>query len=134
MSTKPRGRPTVSLDGNVGTTPRKARELHGKPQAANQGDTAQRPREEDPGPYPTIAKSLAKLLSYDEGWARFVPHVHDGTLFLKWKWSKGDYANHYVMAVVKEHELQFGLALLVDKVEDVVAGVANPVRDTPWHE
>jgi hypothetical protein len=75
--------------------------------------------------------SLSYLFLRDDGWLRASPK--DGkTLYLKWKFTNGRWAQHYVMVVVDLWLWDWGVQLLEDKLNAVDAGIFRPSKDT-WY-
>jgi hypothetical protein len=68
----------------------------------------------------------------NDGWLRLVPHVDDDLLYIKWKWSSGEFQGMYVMVRVTPWQVVYGLVLLRQKVEEVQDHIRTPVLDTPW--
>lgn len=73
--------------------------------------------------------ALAQLLHRGDGWVRMVGDLDGKNLYLKYKWTGGEWRNHYVMAVVMLETLSFGLGLLLAKVQQVDIGVRRPTPD-----
>jgi hypothetical protein len=119
-------------DGDIRSTPRKTIPTNGKPQGTGQGNHAEQEFKADLEPDPTIAETLAQLLTHTDGWARLIPDTEHKTLFLKWKWSKGKHQGKYVMSVVPPWQLALGLEILLGKVEDAEAGRIKPTVDKAY--
>lgn len=77
-------------------------------------------------------KPLADLVTREDGWLRITPIRDSGTVFIKWKFTRGDWAGHYVMSVVQYWQMGYGLALLLDKLLAVEYGSLRPTKDTPY--
>ena len=82
----------------------------------------------------TATATLSYLLMRDDGWLRLVPAADGKTLYLKWKFSRGKWSGHYVMAVVEVWQWDYGLSLLADKLEAVDLSVKIPTKDTPYDD
>jgi hypothetical protein len=76
---------------------------------------------------------LLLLVSRDDGWLRIVPERDSSTVYLKWKFTRGQHTGKYVMAVVQQWTLGYGLRLLVEKLEAVDEGHFKPTLDTPYN-
>lgn len=75
--------------------------------------------------------NLVWLCNQDSGWLRIIPSNEEGIIYMKWKFNKGKYTNHYVMARVQYWQVSYGIALLRDKVQAVYDG-EKPVLDRPF--
>lgn len=80
-----------------------------------------------------VARALLPLLTRDDGWLRVSPADDGETVYFKWKWTRGPYANHYVMTVHPHHEADQALAGLARKVDSVDRGKKRPVKDHYFH-
>lgn len=80
-----------------------------------------------------VARALLPFLTRDDGWLRISPTNDGQTVYFKWKWTGGPYANHYVMAVYPAHEAHQALRLLAGKMDAVDSGEKRPVRDHYFH-
>lgn len=80
-----------------------------------------------------VARALLPFLTRDDGWLRISPTNDGETVYFKWKWTAGPYANHYVMAVYPAHEADQALALLARKMHAVDSREQKPVRDHYFH-
>lgn len=74
-------------------------------------------------------EALLRLCQRDDGWLRIIPPRDNYQLYLKWKFNRGPWANHYLMVVVPLNQLSFGLQLLNEKCHDVDDGQRTPSVD-----
>lgn len=74
--------------------------------------------------------SLTTLLCRPDGWLRACPDGDSTLVYLKWKFTAGRWANHYVMVLVYYWQLDYGLSLLLDKIAAVDEGARRPTQDT----
>lgn len=79
-----------------------------------------------------LAHDLAVILGRDDGWLRVVPDHDTQVLWLKWKYTHGPWAGHYVMARVGDWAVAYGLSLLLDKLDAVDVGARRPTKDTAY--
>jgi hypothetical protein len=77
--------------------------------------------------------SLTSLLVRNDGWLRACPDGDSTLVYLKWKFTGGKWAGHYVMVLVYYWQLDYGLSLLLDKIAAVEEGAKRPTRDTPYN-
>lgn len=88
-------------------------------------------------PEATTANSggaLLSLVTRDDGWLRIVPARDSDSVYIKWKFSRGPWSRHYVMAVVQYWQMGYGLSLLLDKLDAVDSGAFKPTQDTVYSE
>lgn len=76
---------------------------------------------------------LCSLVARDDGWLRVAPDPLDDKLYFKWKFTRGRWAGHYVMSVVRISEVTIGLRLLDIKLTKVESGTFRPSLDT-YHD
>lgn len=76
--------------------------------------------------------ALSHLLLRDDGWLRISPAGDGKTVYLKWKYSRGPWRNHYVMAVGHIWAWDIAIELLERKVAEVDQGSRVPTKDT-WY-
>lgn len=86
------------------------------------------PFDEVPGPdEPNDA--LVWFCWRDDGWLRIVPEPEHNYVWLKWKFTEGKWANHYVMVKCWISEVNEGLETLWRKAEEVDQGDRRPTPD-----
>jgi hypothetical protein len=78
----------------------------------------------------TLYRLLLDISQRDDGYLRLIPDGSGKSCYYKWKWTRGPKAGYYVMAVVSYFQIDYGLQLLVDKMQAVDAGTSKPVKDT----
>jgi hypothetical protein len=76
--------------------------------------------------------TLARLVDRFDGWLRIVSDGDTGQVYIKWKFTRGHWRGHYVMAVVQYWQLGYGFQLLLDKLAAVEEGTFKPTLDTPF--
>jgi len=76
--------------------------------------------------------ALSYLLLRDDGWLRAIPGEDGKMLYLKWKYTRGPHAGHYVMSRVNIGDWPWGMRLLFGKVVAVESGGLRPSKDTPY--
>jgi hypothetical protein len=79
---------------------------------------------------PGLHNALELLAGVDpDGFFKATTGDDGKSWFLAWRWQRGEWAGHYVMARVLRGEVAWGLQLLLDKVEAVRNGTRRPTRD-----
>lgn len=76
--------------------------------------------------------ALCELLMRDDGWLRAIPDGEGKTAYLKWKFSRGRFAGHYVMVVIHPVDYRVGFTMLWDKIEDCYTGHRRPTKDRDY--
>jgi hypothetical protein len=76
--------------------------------------------------------TLSLMLMRDDGWLRIVPSADGKTVYLKWKFIRGDHRGRYVMAVKDLWQWDEALSILAVKLQEVDEGKRKPVKDTMW--
>ena len=95
-------------------------------------DTGQRHMDEEAGPRPPVDAYLAAILASDEDGFVKITLGNDGkSHYLKYRWTSGQWAGRYVLAVVDRGDLAYGGYLLHSKVARVHMGALKPTLDTP---
>jgi len=84
---------------------------------------------QDAAKWSTHAAACARLFSRADGWLRAVPDFDTGRLYVKWKFTAGRYAGHYVMAVHTLWSFDEAVSTLLDKLDAVDSGARRPTRD-----
>lgn len=80
--------------------------------------------------YGNLQQALFHLTHRGDGWLRVIPDEDKQTLWLKWKFTRGSWDQHYVMAKVQLERVEEGLQLLVHKLHMVDLGDKKPSKDT----
>lgn len=78
------------------------------------------------------ARILQSIIRRDDGWLRVVPQPDEQLLYIKWKFVRGRYRGSYVMSRVRLWELDYGLHLLREKLDDVDRGLRRPTLDSKF--
>ncbi len=76
--------------------------------------------------------SLSHLFMRTDGWLRAIPSEDGKQLFLKWKFTRGPWEQHYAMSVVPVWQWDLGIGYLLDKLEAIDLGIRKPTKDT-WY-
>lgn len=84
--------------------------------------------------YGNLQQALFHLSHRDDGWLRVVPDEDNQTLWLKWKFTRGRWEKHYVMAKVQLERIEEGLQLLVHKLHMIDLGDKKPSVDRLYGE
>jgi hypothetical protein len=77
-------------------------------------------------------KALSNLLLRDDGWVRAIPDGAGKTAYLKWKFSRGQFAGSYVMVVVRPWDWEDGFRMLEAKIDNCYAGNRRPTPDRSY--
>jgi hypothetical protein len=78
----------------------------------------------------TLAFLLERCVGIDDdGYLKMCPGNDGKSWYLCYRWRWGQWAGHYVMAVVLRGDLSHGLTLLTEKVLEVRRGVRRPTLD-----
>lgn len=78
----------------------------------------------------TALEALRDLYARDDGWLRIVPHGQGKTVYYKWKFTRGKWANHYVMYRDDDNRPFTSILSLESKVNDVDVGARRPALDS----
>lgn len=78
------------------------------------------------------ANSRVVLALRDDGWLRVSPDGQLDSVYIKWKFTRGRWAGHYVMVRILAYDIDEGLDILVSKVQLVEQGQMKPTRDKPY--
>lgn len=78
----------------------------------------------------SLYRLLSELCERDDGYLRIIPDGAGKSCFYKWKFTRGEHAGYYVMAVVEYWQVDYGVTLLMQKITSVVVGASKPVKDT----
>lgn len=89
------------------------------------------PHEPRPG-NTVLFRVFVWFLNRHDGWLRIVPEDDAQACYLKWKMNTGRWPNHYVMVRCQSWQIEYGLALLQSKLEEVDLGVRRPTQDHPY--
>lgn len=81
---------------------------------------------------PTLYSHLTALGERQDGYLRIIPDGAAKSLYIKWKFTKGQWRGYYLMSVVEVWDVEHGLLLLRQKIDSVDVGVKNPVKDTAY--
>lgn len=84
--------------------------------------------------YGNLQQALFHLTHRGDGWLRVVPDDERQTLWLKWKFTRGKWERHYVIAKVQLERAEEGLQLLVHKLHMVDLGDKKPAVDRMYGE
>jgi hypothetical protein len=77
-------------------------------------------------------RALSNLLVRDDGWIRAIPDGEGKSAYLKWKFTRGTFAGHYVMVVVDPWDWEDGFRMLEAKIRNCYAGNRKPTRDRAY--
>ncbi len=76
--------------------------------------------------------ALSDLLMRDDGWLRAIPDGEGKTAYLKWKFTRGQFAGSYVMVVVQPWNWPDGFRMLETKILNCYAGIRKPTKDRDY--
>jgi hypothetical protein len=79
-----------------------------------------------------VSEALQYLLMRGDGWVRMTATMLGENLYLKYKYTHGDYRGCYVMSVGTVDDIRELVHLLVEKVHKVDKGLLRPAKDTPY--
>jgi hypothetical protein len=80
------------------------------------------------------SEALDYLAQRDDGWLRLIPSRDGHPVYCKWKFTSGRYANHYVMALGQWWQMDYILAMLIHKIEEVDVGILRHLaKDTLYN-
>lgn len=79
----------------------------------------------------TLHEHLTALSSRDDGYLRIIPDGARKAAYYKWKFTRGEWAGHYVMAVVSYYDPAMALLLVRQKIDQVELGIKRPAKDRP---
>jgi hypothetical protein len=74
--------------------------------------------------------AFGELLQRNDGWLRCIPCGEGKVNYFKWKFNAGTHAGKYVMFVGIGSDWITSILGLVDKLDDVDAGLLRPAHDT----
>jgi hypothetical protein len=77
-------------------------------------------------------QALSNLLLRDDGWLRAIPDGEGKTAYLKWKFTRGQFAGTYVMVVVQPWNWEVGFRMLQGKIDNCYAGSRKPTPDRSY--
>lgn len=84
--------------------------------------------------YWELKRNVDMLMQRTDGWLRIVPKLDDDRIYLKFKFTGGRWAHHYIMSVVDITRFPEGLMLLVHKLHQVELGDLRPSKDKPYDD
>lgn len=80
-----------------------------------------------------LLRVLRTLATREDGWLRLIPDTLRQEVHLKWKFTRGDYPNHYVYVRIEDMRVHEGLEVLLRKLYEVDTNVRRPTPDKPYH-
>lgn len=77
---------------------------------------------------------VCALSTRDDGYLRVIPDGAGKSVYWKWKYTRGQWAGHYVMSVVSWYDPALALLLLRQKIDQVEVGLKRPAKDIPHQD
>lgn len=77
---------------------------------------------------------ICALSTRDDGYLRVIPDGAGKSVYWKWKYTRGQWAGHYLMSVVSWYDPALALLLLRQKIDQVEVGLKKPAKDVPHQD